>query len=407
MKNDYILKLREYFPILRKIVNGYPLVYLDNAAITQVPINVINSLSMYYKNINANVHRGVYFLSEESTRFYEETRYKVKKYINARFCSECIFVKNTTEGINLVANSYVKMHLKKGDEILISEMEHHSNIVPWFLLSKEVGAILKVVPLLKSGDLDYEAFEKLLSSRTKIISITHISNSIGTVNNIKYIIDIAHKFDIPVLIDGAQSLLHGNIDVQYLNCDFFTMSSHKMYGPSGVGILYVRKEILEGMVPYQGGGDMIKHVSFDDIIWNDIPYKFEAGTPSIANIVAFGETLKFFNELDLDFLYKYKAYLCNYLCGKLLDLPGIKIIGNPINRTSIVSFVIDGIHSHDFGTFANYYGIAVRTGHHCSIPLMKRYNLLSTIRVSLGFYNMEYELDKLVDVILKSRKIFK
>jgi len=407
MNNKYILNLRNKFPILNKIINDYPLIYLDNAAITQVPNQVIIALSNYYKDMNANVHRGVYSLSEISTKYYEDTRHKIKTYINANSSDECIFVKNTTEGINLVANSYVKPILKKGDEILISQIEHHSNIVPWFLLAREMGAVLKVIPLLETGDLDYSKFETLLSSKTKIVAITHISNSIGTVNDIKYIIDISHKYNIPVLIDGAQSILHTKIDVQKMNCDFLTISSHKMYGPSGVGVLYGKKSLLDKMIPYQGGGDMIKHVNFNNIIWNDLPYKFEAGTPSIGNIIAFGETINFLNSLDLNFLYKYKLELYNYIHEKLLDLSTVKVIGNPKVRTSIISFVIKDIHAHDFGTLANYYGISVRTGHHCSIPVMEYYNLVSTVRISLGFYNTMEELDKLVDIIFKSKKIFK
>ncbi len=405
MSVDYVFKLRENFPIFNKVVNGKKLVYLDNAAITQVPISVINSFLYYYSNINSNVHRGVYFLSDVATGLYEGARKKIKKYINANNVCECIFVKGTTEAINLVAHSYLKCFLNKGDEILLSQMEHHSNIVPWYLLANSVGAKLKIIPMLFSGDLDLDCFNDLISDKTKIIAVTHISNSIGTINNIKKIISISHDKNVPVLIDGAQALGNFKIDVQDLDCDFYTISSHKMYGPSGVGILYAKKKYLDFMVPYQGGGDMIKHVEFSNIIWNDAPYKFEAGTPSIANIVAFGSCLDFLNSLNFNLLSDYKKKLFFYAIDKISSIKGVNIIANPKNRIEIISFVIENVHSHDFGTVADNYGISVRTGHHCSIPLMNYYNLLSTIRISLSFYNLRSDVDRLVEAILFAKKL--
>lgn len=401
------LEFRKNFPILNTKCGKYDLVYLDNAAITQVPSCVIESLVNYYSCINSNVHRGVYSISEVATKYYEDTRVLIKEYINAGSVQECIFVKGTTEGINLVANSYVKTILKKDDEILISGMEHHSNIVPWYLLCKSVGAKLVVIPLLKTGMLDLNNIDMLLTPRTKIVSIVHISNSIGTVNNIKAIIKLAHLHGIPVLVDGAQSLSNMSIDVRNLDCDFFTLSSHKMYGPSGVGVLYGKKVFLDAMVPFICGGDMIKHVSYTNVIWNDLPYKFEAGTPSIANIIAFGRTIKFLKSFDFNELVVYKRSLYKYVYNKLSSISYVRILGEPHYESGIISFIIDGIHSHDFGTIANYYGIAVRTGHHCSIPVMDFYDVSSTIRVSLSFYNLKEEVDKFIDVILMAKTIFK
>lgn len=406
MNLDFIFKLRKNFPVLDKIVNGYKIGYLDNAAITQVPISVVDSLVYYYFNINSNIHRGVYYLSDIATELYEGTREKIRKYINAGDVKECIFVRGTTEAINLVANSYLKNNLKTGDEIIISQMEHHSNIVPWYLLSNNIGAKLKIIPILESGDLNLGFFEKLISDKTKFVSISHISNSLGTINDIKKIIDISHANNIPVLVDGAQTLGNIKINVKELDCDFYTISSHKMYGPNGVGLLYGKKEFLELMSPYQGGGDMIKHVEFSNIIWNDLPYKFEAGTPAIANVIAFGSCIDFLDNLDFKLLSIYKKNLFNYAINKIGQIPGIRFIGFPKKRIEILSFVIDNVHPHDFGTIADSYGIAVRTGHHCAIPLMNYYKVPSTIRVSLSFYNLYEDIDRLVEAILYTKKIF-
>ncbi|MDP2763012.1 MAG: SufS family cysteine desulfurase [Enterobacteriaceae bacterium] len=407
MNNDFFLNLRKEFPIFNKLVNNNKLSYLDNAALTQVPNCVINSIVSYYSSMNANVHRGVYYLSELATEHYELEIYKIKNYINANDYRECIFVRGTTEGINLVANSYVRKLLKKGDEILISAMEHHSNIVPWYLLCEEFSAVLKIIPILENGDLDYSVLESLFSCKTKIVSLTHISNAIGTVNNIKKIISFSHSKGIPVLIDGAQSLAHMRVDVKDLDCDFFTISSHKMYGPNGIGVLYGKKSILDSMIPYQGGGDMIKHVSYSKILWNDLPYKFEAGTPSIANAIAFGSAIDFLNNLDLEFVFDYKRRLFEYAYNRLSEIPGLKIIGNPENKSAIISFIVDGIHSHDLGTIANHYGVSIRTGHHCSIPLMNFYGVSATTRISLGIYNVSDEIDALVNSILRAKEIFR
>lgn len=406
MSIDFIFKLRKNFPIFNKVINKYNLSYLDNAAITQVPSSVIEIFSYYYNNINSNIHRGVYYLSDVATELYEGTRVKIKKYINANDIRECIFVRGTTEAINLVANSYLKHIINPNDEIIISQMEHHSNIVPWYLLSKLTEAKLKIIPILSSGDLDLDTFKNMISDKTKFVSISHISNSIGTINDIKKIIDISHSKNIPVLIDGAQALGNIKINVRELDCDFYTISSHKMYGPNGVGLLYGKKKFLELMSPYQGGGDMIKYVEFSNIIWNDLPYKFEAGTPSIANVIAFGACVDFLNSLDFNLLLIYKKNLFNYAINKIGSIPGVKFIGFPKNRIEILSFTIDNVHPHDFGTIADNFGIAVRTGHHCAIPLMNYYNVSSTIRISLSFYNLYEDIDRLFDAILYTKKLF-
>lgn len=406
MNNDIIQKVRSRFPIFKNKINGKRLAYLDNAAITQVPDVVIESFNDFYSNMNSNVHRGAYYLSEIATERYEGVRSKISKFVGADSPSECVFVKGTTEGINLVAYSFLRPLLKSGDEILISHMEHHSNIVPWYMLSKELDVKLKVIPMLKTGDLDYSSIDSLLTSKTKLVSVAHISNSLGTINNLKFIINLAHLKGIPVLVDGAQSLSNTCVNVKDLDCDFFAFSSHKMYGPNGLGVLYVKKHILENMIPYQGGGEMIKHVSFSNIIWNDIPYKFEAGTPAIANVIALGAAIDFLNSVDLKILFDYKKNLFNYACNRLSDIPGVVFIGNPKNRAEILSFLVDNIHPHDLGTVANYYGVSVRTGHHCSMPVMDFYGVSSTIRLSLSFYNVKEDIDSLVASILEAKKIF-
>ncbi len=405
--NDNIIKtIKNKFPIFNKHINGKKLHYLDNAAITHVPKTVVDSLLYFYCNINSNVHRGAYHLSEIATEKYEATRHKISHFIKSTDEKQCVFVKNTTEGINLVAFSYLKSILKEGDNIVISQMEHHSNIVPWYLLSKEMNIHLKIIPLLKSGDLDYKSIKNIINHKTKLISITHISNSLGTINNLKYIINIAHSKNIPVLIDGAQSMLHSTINVTTLDCDFFCFSSHKMYGPNGVGVLYAKKKHLTAMRPYQGGGEMIKHVSFSNVIWNDIPYKFEAGTPSIANIIAFGEAIDFLNSIDLDALFTYKKQLLHYMLNRLNEIKDLIIIGKPNVRTSIVSFIIKNIHAHDLGTIADHYGVSIRTGHHCSIPVMDFYGVAATARASLAFYNTTNDIDMLITALLHAKNIF-
>jgi cysteine desulfurase / selenocysteine lyase len=407
LENKYINEFRNNFPILSTKMNDYPLSYLDNASITQVPKIVVKSLKDFYFNINSNIHRSAYYISEISTEKYEQVRTLCNDFMNGDNEKNFIFTRGTTESINLVANSYLKNIIKENDNIIISHMEHHSNIVPWYILSKEKKFEIKVLPITHDGILSYNLLNSFITDRTKLISITNISNAIGTINNIKYIIDIAHKKNIPVLIDGAQSFSNNIINLKDLDCDFFSISSHKMYGPNGLGILYVKKKILENMVPYQSGGDMIKSVDFTNITWNDIPYKFEAGTPSIANTIAFGETINFLKNLDLKFLFEYKKKLFDYMCNRLSEINELEFIGLPSNNSSIVSFTLKNIHPHDFGTIANHFGVAVRTGHHCCMPLMDFYNISSSIRVSLSFYNTVFEIDMLIKSVIEAIKIFK
>lgn len=400
--NDF----RKKFPILDLKINGNDLIYLDNAAITQVPYCVIESIKDYYSKYNANIHRGAYYLSELATEKYEKVREKLNNFFNGEDEKNFIFVRSTTEAINLVAHSYLRSILKHGDEILISEMEHHSNIIPWYILCKEFNAKLNVIPILYDGTIDYSKIDALLTNKTKIVAITHVSNSIGTINDIKKIISLAHSRNIPVLVDGAQSFSHCKVDLKELNCDFYAFSSHKMHGPNGVGFLYAKRNFLDEMKPYQSGGDMIKSVSFSDVLWNDVPYKFEAGTPSIANIIAFGSLLDFLNNYDLDEFFVYKKNLFNYLCNKLSEINYVKIIGSPSNNSSIISFLLDNIHPHDFATIANHFGVSVRTGHHCCMPVMNFYNISSSIRVSLSFYNIITDIDVLIKSIFEAKKIF-
>ncbi len=397
---------RKKFPILDLKINGNNLVYLDNAAITQVPVCVIESIKDYYSKYNANVHRGAYYLSELATEKYEKVREKLNKFFNGEDEKNFIFVRSTTEAINLVAYGYLRSVLRQGDEILISEMEHHSNIIPWFILCKEFNAKLNVIPMLFDGTIDYSKIDSLLTNKTKIVAITHVSNSIGTINDINKIITLSHARSIPVLIDGAQSFSDCKIDLKGIDCDFYAFSSHKMHGPNGVGFLYAKRKFLDEMQPYQSGGDMIKSVNFSEVLWNDVPYKFEAGTPSIANIIAFGSLLDFFNTYDLNEFFIYKKNLFSYLCNKLSDISYVKLIGSPSNNSSIISFLLDRIHPHDFATIANHFGVSVRTGHHCCMPVMNFYNISASIRVSLSFYNSISDIDVLIKSIFEARKIF-
>lgn len=406
MNENDIKKIKSRFPIFKKKIKKNNLHYLDNAAITHVPDKVIKSITNFYTTHNSNVHRSAYYLSEIATEKYETAREKISQFIGSTDKTQCIFVKNTTEAINLVANSFLKPQLKKNDEIIISNMEHHSNIVPWYILTKELNAKLKIIPLLKSGDLNYKCIESLLTNKTKLLAITHISNALGTINDISNIIKLAHSKNIPVLIDGAQSLTNEKINVTELDCDFFTLSSHKIYGPNGVGVLYAKKTHLEQMVPYQGGGEMIKSVTFSKILWNDLPYKFEAGTQSIANIIAFGTTIDFLKEINITSFFEYKKKLTQYTLNALNKIKNLKIIGMPKKRANIISFTMKNIHAHDFGTIANHYGVCVRTGHHCSMPIMNFYNLDATIRISLGIYNTEEDIQKLIYSINEAKKIF-
>ncbi len=400
-------EVRKDFPILSRMVNGKPLVYLDNAATTQKPQAVIDALTHYYTYDNANIHRGLYFLSELATEQYENARLKVKEFINAMSASEIIFVRGTTEAINLVSSTFCRAKFfEEGDEVIISNMEHHANIVPWQLMSGRKKIKLKVIPINDRGELDIEAFEKMISPRTKFVSVVHISNALGTVNPVKKIIDIAHTHNIPVMIDGAQAAPHLKIDVQELDADFYAFSAHKVFGPTGLGVLYGKTEYLEMMPPYQGGGDMIRTVTFEETTFDDIPRKFEAGTPNIAGGIALGASIDYLNQFNRSELSSYEDFLLNYATERLSEIEGLKIIGTAKEKASVISFVIDGIHPYDIGTIIDTDGIAIRTGHHCTQPVMKRYNVPATARASMAFYNTKEEIDKLVLGIHKVKKMF-
>lgn len=400
-------EIRNDFPILKRLVNGKPLVYLDNAATSQKPQAVIDALTQYYTFDNANIHRGLYFLSELATEQYETARLKVKELINAMSVSEIVFVRGTTEAINLVASSLCKAkQFKDGDEVLISYMEHHSNIVPWQLMCGRNNANLKVIPINDAGELDMDAFEKMINEKTKLVSVVHISNSLGTVNPVKKIIEIAHSRGVPVLLDGAQAIPHYKIDVQELDADFYVFSGHKVFGPTGIGVLYGKTEFLEMMPPYQGGGDMIRTVTFEKTTFDDIPRKFEAGTPNIAGGIGLGAAIDYLNQFDRNELIEHENFLLQYGTEQLLQIPGLRIIGTAKEKASVISFVIEGIHPYDIGTIIDTDGIAIRTGHHCTQPIMQRYNVSATARASFAFYNTKEEIDKLVLGIHKVKKMF-
>ncbi len=400
-------EIRNDFPILKRLVNGKPLVYLDNAATSQKPQAVIDALTQYYTFDNANIHRGLYFLSELATEQYESSRLKVKEFINAMSVSEIVFVRGATEAVNLVASSLSNTkHFNEGDEVIISNMEHHSNIVPWQFICEKNKLSLKVIPINDAGELDMAAFKKMLNEKTKLVSVVHISNSLGTVNPVKEIIEIAHSKSVPVLIDGAQAVPHYKIDVQDLDADFYVFSGHKVFGPTGIGILYGKTEFLEMMPPYQGGGDMIRTVSFEETTYDDIPRKFEAGTPNIAGGIGLGAAIDYLNQFSRNDLIEHENLLLQYGTEQLLSIDGLKIIGTAKNKASVISFVIEGIHPYDIGTIIDTDGIAIRTGHHCTQPIMKRFNLPATARASFAFYNTVEEIDKLVDGIYKVKKMF-
>lgn len=390
-------KIREQFPVLHQKVNGRDLVYFDNAATSQKPQVVIDSLINYYKGYNANIHRGIHTLAEKATKAYEETRHLAKVFINASAEQEIIFVRGVTEAINLVASSYGRAFIQEGDEVIISGLEHHSNIVPWQIVCEEKKAILNVIPVTDAGDLDIEAYKKLLSNRTKIVSVNHASNSLGTINPIKRIIDLAHENGAVILIDGAQAGAHIEIDVQSLDCDFYCLSSHKMYGPTGTGILYGKKEILEKMPPYQAGGEMIKEVTFAKTTYNDLPYKFEAGTPNIADVIAFGQAIEFINGLGKEVMAAHEHELLRYAIEKVSALSSVKLIGTAKEKVSVLSFTVEDIHPFDIGQMLDARGIAVRTGHHCTQPLMDRLGIEGTVRASFAVYNTKKEIDQLAD----------
>lgn len=402
-----VAAIRKQFPVLERKVKGKNLVYFDNAATAQKPQVVIDALVNYYYQYNANIHRGIHSLAEEATAAFEATRDTVKEFINAKYREEIIFTRGVTEGINLVAATWGRQNIKEGDEIIISGMEHHSNIVPWQILCLEKKAKLKVIPVNNNGELIMSEFEKLITPKTKFVSIVHASNSLGTINPVKEIIEIAHQHNIPVLVDGAQSSVHLNIDVQDMDCDFFVISSHKIYGPTGVGVLYGKKELLEEMPPYMGGGEMIKEVTFDKTTYNDLPYKFEAGTPNIADTVAFKAALDFVNEIGKDNIRKHEEALTKYAMEKLSKIDGVRLIGTAKHKTSVVSFIVDGVHPQDMGILLDNYGIAVRTGHHCCQPLMNRFEIPGTVRASFAMYNTKEEVDELVKGVEKAIKMLK
>jgi cysteine desulfurase / selenocysteine lyase len=400
-----IYSIRNQFPILAREVKGKPLVYLDNAATSQKPTVVIDALTEYYAGYNANIHRGIHTLAEEATAAFEATRETARHFIGASSTDEIIFTRGTTEGINLVASSWGRANLQPGDEIILSTLEHHSNIVPWQMIAAERGALIKVVPITDEGEFIYEAFEKLLSAKTKFVSLVHVSNALGVINPVKKVIDAAHAIGALVLIDGAQSSVHLDINVLELDCDFFAFSGHKVYGPTGVGVLYGKRAVLEAMPPYQGGGEMIREVSFSGTTYNDLPYKFEAGTPNIADVIALKAAFDFITGLSKAAIAQHEQALLTYATHQLKDIPGLRIIGDIENKVSVISFIMDGIHPQDIGILLDNQGIAVRTGHHCTQPLMHRLGISGTSRASFAVYNTMEEIDALVKGLLKVKKM--
>ena len=407
LRSFNIEEVRNDFPILKRTVNGKPLVYLDNAATAQKPQQVIDSIVHYYTYDNANIHRGLHFLSEMATESFEKTRLKIKEFLNVMSVSEIIFVKGATEGINLVANSLCRsQHFQEDDEVIITHMEHHANIVPWQLLGKRKRIKLRVIPINDAGEVDIDAYKKLINKKTKLVSIVHISNALGTINPVKQMIDIAHSYNIPVFLDGAQSTPHLKIDVQELGCDFFTFSGHKMFGPTGIGALYGKTQYLEMMPPYQGGGDMIREVTFEHTTYDDLPRKFEAGTPNISGGIGLGAAIDYLNQFDRNELLKYENDLLKYATEKLLAIDKLRIIGTAKEKASVISFVIDGIHPYDIGTIIDTDGVAIRTGHHCAQPVMQRFNVPATARASFTFYNTFEEVDILAESLKKVIRLF-
>jgi cysteine desulfurase / selenocysteine lyase len=406
INNAYdVAEVRRHFPALSREVKGKPLVYFDNAATTQKPQAVIDALVNYYSSYNANIHRGIHTLAEEATAAFEATRDAVQEFINAGSREQIIFTGGTTEGINLVAQTWGRQNIKAGDEIIVSNMEHHSNIVPWYLVAQEKGAVLKVIPIDENGELILEKFEKLLTEKTKLVSVVHVSNALGTINPVKTIIEKAHAAGAVVLVDGAQSTVHLDVDVQDLDTDFFVFSSHKVYGPTGVGVLYGKRHLLEAMPPYQGGGEMIKEVYFDNITYNDLPYKYEAGTPNIADTVAFKAALDFTRETGKERIRQHENDLLRYATEGLEEIKGLKIIGRARNKISVISFVIEQVHPQDLGILLDNRGIAVRTGHHCAQPLMDCYRIPGTTRASFAMYNTREEIDSLLAGLNKAIKL--
>ena len=399
-------RVRNDFPLLRTTVHGHPLVYLDNAATTQKPQAVIDAVRRYYEEENANVHRGVHYLSERATTLYEAARDGARQFLKAARREEIVFVRGATEGINLVAQSFGRQRVQPGDEVLISGMEHHSNIVPWQILCREKGASLRIVPINDRGELEVDRYESLLTERVRIVALTHVSNALGTVNPVKELVAAAHQQGIPVLLDGAQAVPHFPVDVTDLDCDFYVFSGHKLFGPTGIGILYGKATHLESMPPYQGGGDMIKSVTFEKTVFNDIPYKFEAGTPNIAGVVGLGEALRYVDGLDFAAVQEHEQDVLRYATEKLASVEGLRIIGTAERKAGVASFVMEAIHPHDIGTVLDADGVAIRTGHHCAQPIMERYAVPATARASFAFYNTRGEVDRLVSSLQRVREVF-
>jgi cysteine desulfurase/selenocysteine lyase len=404
--NFNVEKIRADFPVLSQKINGKPLAYLDNAASAQVPIVVIERIKEYLTKEHANIHRGVYYLSQKATVAYESAREKIKRFINAREASECIFVNGCTEAINLVAYSYGRRFINQNDEIIISQMEHHANIIPWQVIAEERGAKIRVIPINEKGELILEEFENLLNEKTKIVAITHVSNALGTINPIKDIVSISHKFGVPVCVDGAQAIPHFRIDVQDLDVDFYTFSGHKMFGPTGIGILYGKKEWLEEMPPYQTGGGMIRRVTLEKTTFAPIPEKFEAGTPAIMSAIGLGAAVDYLNSIDFDAASAYEKELLEYATEQISEIEGVRIIGTAKEKASVISFIIENVHPHDIGTILDQQGVAIRAGHHCAQPIMDFFKIPATARASFAFYNTKQEVDRLTEAIRKTVEIF-
>ena len=401
-----VARIRQDFPILNRTVHGKPLVYLDNAATSHKPKPVIDAITGFYVSENSNIHRGVHELSQRATEDYEKARIKLQRFINAAHAHEVIFVRGTTEGINLVAYTYGRRHLTAGSEVIISALEHHSNIVPWQILCQETGAQLRVAPINDQGEILVDEFEKLLNDRTRLVAVSHVSNALGTINPIRAMADMAHKHGVPILVDGAQAVPHMRVDVQALDCDFYTLSGHKMYGPTGIGALYGKTALLDHMPPYQGGGDMISSVTFEKTTYNVLPYKFEAGTPDIAGVIGLGAAVDYLNEIGMDNVAAHEHELVTYGTKALQSVPGVRLIGTAREKAGVLSFVIEGVHPHDVGTVLDQEGIAVRTGHHCAQPVMDRFKVPATSRASFGLYNTRAEIDRLVAGIGRVKEIF-
>jgi cysteine desulfurase / selenocysteine lyase len=399
-------RIREDFPILQEKIHGKPLVYLDNAATTQKPKAVIDALVDYYSHYNSNVHRAVHLLSTRATEACDRSREKIRRFINARSTDEIIFVRGTTEGLNLVAQSYGRPNIKAGDEVLISGLEHHSNIVPWQMLCDEKQARLRVVHIDDRGLIPLDQFEKALNARTRLVALAHVSNALGTVNPLAVMIEMAHRWNVPVIVDGAQAVPHMPVDVRALNADFYAFSGHKLFGPTGIGVLYGKQALLEAMPPFEGGGDMIRSVTFEKTEYNVLPYKFEAGTPDIAGIVGLGAAIDYLNTIGIDRIAAYESDLLEYGTAAFSELRGVRIVGTAPNKASVISFIIEGVHPHDVGTILDREGIAVRTGHHCAQPVMDRFHIAATTRASLAFYNTRAEVDALIAGVRKVQEFF-